>query len=97
MKVTYNLENKINYKLLPAQTSQQILKLLDKNYKSFFKSIKDYKKNPSKYLGRPRPPKYKDKYNLLIYTNQNSKIDLTNRTIKLSRIEFNFLILSSLP
>jgi len=87
MKVTYNLENKINYKLLPAQTSQQILKLLDKNYKSFFKSVKDYRKNPSKYLGRPKPPKYKDKYNLVIYTNQNSKIDLTNRTIKLSKID----------
>ena len=87
MKQTTNLENKINYKLLPAQTSQQILKLLDKNLKSFFKSIKDYEKNPSKYLGKPRPPKYKDKYNFLIYTNQNSKIDLINKTIKLSKID----------
>jgi len=87
MKNTYNLENSINYKLLPAQTSQQILKLLDKNFKSFFKSIKDYKKNPSKYLGKPKPPKYKKRYNLLIYTNQNSKINLVNRTIKLSKIQ----------
>jgi putative transposase len=86
MKETKNLENEINYKLLPAQTSQQILKLLDKNFKSFFKSIKDYEKNPSKYLGKPKPPKYKSRYNLLIYTNQNSKIDLINRAIKLSKI-----------
>ena len=84
MKQTTNLKNEINYKLLPAQTSQQILKLLDKNHKSFFKSIKDYEKNPSKYLGKPKPPKYKKNYNLLIYTNQNSEIDLINRTIKLS-------------
>ncbi len=92
MKITYNLEKAINYKLLPAQTSQQILKLLDKNYKSFYKSIKDYKNNPDKYLGKPKPPKYKDKYNLLIFTNQNSKIDLTNRTIKLSKIDNPIII-----
>jgi IS605 OrfB family transposase len=92
MKATYNLENEINYKLLPAQTSQQILKLLDKNYKSFFKSIKEYKSNPSRYLGTPKPPKYKKRYNLLIFTNQNSKIDLVNRTIKLSKIDTPIVI-----
>ena len=30
------------------------------NWKSYFSAIKDYKKNPSKYLGCPRPPKYKN-------------------------------------
>jgi putative transposase len=64
------------YKSLPAQTSQQILKLLDKNWKSFFKSIKDWTKNPSKYKGRPKLPKYKakDGVNILIFTNQQCKI-----------------------
>jgi len=63
----------IDYKQLPAKISQQILMLLDKNWKSFFKSIKDYKINPHKYDGRPSLPKYKDKTkgrNLLIYTIQ---------------------------
>ena len=41
-----------------ANSSQQILRTLDKNWKSFFKAIKDYKKNPDKYLGIPKPPKY---------------------------------------
>ena len=61
-----------DYKALPAQTSQQIIKLLYKNWKSFFVSIKDYKKNPSKYLGRPKLPKYKDKQgrNVVIFTGQ---------------------------
>jgi len=85
MKNTLNLEKEINYKLLPAQTSQQILKLLDKNYKSFFKSIKDYKSNPTKYKGTPKPPKYKKEYNILIYTNQNSKIK--DKSIKLSKVK----------
>jgi len=70
------LKESSEYKSLPAQTSQQILKLLDKNWKSFFKSIKDWTKNPSKYKGRPKLPKYKakDGVNILIFTNQQCKI-----------------------
>lgn len=66
-----------DYKNMPtAQCSQQILKLLDKNWKSFFASIKDWSKNPSKYLGRPKLPKYKAKDGrfILILTNQNVKL-----------------------
>lgn len=67
-----------DYKNMPISSSaQQCLKLLDKNWKSFFQSIKDYKKNPNKYLGRPKLPKYKSKNgrNILILTNQNCKIN----------------------
>ena len=46
------------WKLGLANSSQQILKTLDKNWKSFFKSIKDWKKHPTKYRGIPKPPKY---------------------------------------
>lgn len=69
--------NNFDYKNMPlASTSQQCLKLLDKNWKSFFQSIKDYRKNPNKYLGRPKLPKYRPKNsrNILILTNQNCKI-----------------------
>lgn len=69
--------NNFDYKNMPlASTSQQCLKLLDKNWKSFFQSIKDYNKNPNKYLGRPKLPKYKqkDSRNLIVLTNQNCKI-----------------------
>jgi len=76
MKVTPNLDGEINYYNLKAQTAQQILRLLEKNWKSYFKSIKDWKKNPNKYKGMPKPPGFRksgDKY-LIIFTNQNSKI-----------------------
>lgn len=53
--------NQTDYRALPAQCSQQIINLLEKNWKSFFKVIKDWKKNPKKYKGRPKLPKYKDK------------------------------------
>lgn len=66
-----------DYKNMPtAQSAQQLLRLLDKNWKSFFKSIKDWAKNKDKYLGRPKLPKYKDKNSryVLILTNQNVKL-----------------------
>ena len=47
-KIQKQLQSHETYKSLPAKVSQQILKLLDKNWLSFFKAIKDYSKNPSK-------------------------------------------------
>ena len=74
LQETMNLEGEINYRLLKAQVSQQCLKTLDKNIKSYVKSIKDYAKNKDKYNGCPRFPKYKKEVNQLIYTNQSSSI-----------------------
>ena len=61
---------------MPSQTAQQILKLLDKNWKSFFNSIKEWKEHPKKYQGRPKPPKYKKKNGefIIIFTNQQCRI-----------------------
>lgn len=76
-KIVKNKENDFDYRNMPLGSSaQQCLKLLDKNWKSFFASIKDYNNNPSKYLGRPKLPKYKPKNgrHILILTNQNCKI-----------------------
>lgn len=65
-----------NYKKLNGATSQQILKILDRSWKSFFEAIKDWKLNPSKYLGKPKLPGYKAKDGefLLVFTNQQVKI-----------------------
>ena len=59
-----------------AQSAQQILRLLDKNWTSFFKSIKDWSKHKDKYLDKPKLPKYKSKNGreILILTNQNVKL-----------------------
>ena len=46
-----------NYQALPIQSSQQTLRLLDKNWKSFFIAIKDWKHHPEKYLGKPKLPR----------------------------------------
>jgi putative transposase len=55
------LKNKNPYKNLPAQTSQQILRVLDKNWKSYFNALKEYRIDPTKFLGKPGIPKYKEK------------------------------------
>lgn len=64
------------YKALPAQTSQQILRLVMKNWKSYWKALKEYSKDKSKFLGRPKMPNYKRKNgeSIAIFTNQNSWI-----------------------
>ncbi len=61
------------YKALPRKVSQQVLRLLHKNWVSFFKAIEAWKADPSQFLGRPCLPKYKDKQhgrNILVYTIQ---------------------------
>lgn len=76
-KVMKSEENNKDYKnMISAQSAQQCLKLLDKNWKSFFSAIKDYSKHKEKYLGRPKLPKYlpKNGRNILIFTNQNCKL-----------------------
>ena len=66
-----------DYRTMPtAQSAQQVLKLLENNWKSFFRSIKDWAKHKEKYTSRPKLPKYKkkDSRNILILTNQNAKL-----------------------
>lgn len=66
-----------DYFALSPNSSQQILMILDKNWKSFFKAIKDWKSNSNKYLGRPKMPKYKKKTkgrNLVVFTINQVKL-----------------------
>src|SRR6266700_201590 len=61
------------YKALPAKVSQQILMVLDRNWKSFFEALAAYNEDPSNFCGRPKLPKYKHKTegrNILVYTIQ---------------------------
>ena len=60
--------------LIYVQSVQQILRKVQSSFDSFFKAIKDYKKNKNNYTGRPKLPRYKSsKYDELIITNQNFK------------------------
>lgn len=76
MKQTLNLNGECNYRLLKAQCSQQILRVLDKNIKAYCKSIKDWKKHQEKYKGMPRMPQYRKRGGMfnLFYTKQSATI-----------------------
>ena len=85
----------LDYSNMPlAQSAQQTLRLLDSNWKSFFKSVKDWSKNKRKYSGRPNLPKYKPKdgRSVLIITNQRLK--LTEDSIKFPKAFRGFAIKS---
>jgi len=61
------------YQALPRKVSNSILILIHKNWLAFFKANEEYKADPSKFLGRPKIPGYKDKEkgrNILIYDKQ---------------------------
>lgn len=69
------------YKGLGSQASQKTLQLLDKSWKSFFVTIKDWSKNPSKYLGKPKLPKYKKKNGRYIVMLKNIQVMIKNKYI----------------
>src|SRR5215469_16104792 len=72
-EVQKRMQSSDSYKALPAKVSQQILMVLDRNWKGFQEGLAAYYEDPSKFLGRPKPPKYKHKTegrNILVYTIQ---------------------------
>jgi len=69
--------NQVDYRALPSKTSQQIIKIVYENWNSFFKLVKIYNANKSKFKGVPKLPNYKDKIkgrNVVIFTNQQAKL-----------------------
>ena len=69
-------ENQDDYRALPAQTSQQVIKLLYKNWKAYFKLLKSYQKDKTKFSGCPKIPKYKPRgdkgHYVALFTNQQA-------------------------
>ncbi|WP_414621960.1 RNA-guided endonuclease InsQ/TnpB family protein [Calothrix sp. CCY 0018] len=62
-----------DYKSLPAKISQLIIKQVSNVFKSYLKAQAEYSKNPLKFRGKPRLPKYKHKEkgrNLLTFNYQ---------------------------
>ena len=72
--------------MMKKNGAQQIVFQVDKTMKSWFASLKSYKKDPSKFRGRPRIPSYKkkDELNCLTYTTADAKLQ-KDGTINLRR------------
>ena len=67
-----------NYRSLRYSVcAQQIIRLFQQNLRSYFASVKDYRKNPKKYTGMPRFPKFRksgERFQV-IFTNQVAKLN----------------------
>jgi putative transposase len=61
------------YQALPRKFSQQVLRMLDKNWQAFFAAMRVYRENPGKFRKRPGLPRYLHKTEgryALVYTIQ---------------------------
>jgi len=72
----YILKDKRAYRKLPSQTSQQILKLVNRNWRSYFRALEAFRANSIKFKNKPRIPRYKKKNgeSIVIFTNQQCRI-----------------------
>ena len=59
-------DNQQDFRALPSNVSQQTVKLVFKAWKSFFKALKSYRKDKSKFTSNPKLPKYKSKNGLYV-------------------------------
>ena len=88
-EVYHLIKASVDYKALPAKVSNQVLRVLERNWKSFLAASREFKINPKKFLGKPKLPKYKDKIkgrNIVIYElGALSKPGLRNGLVKLSK------------
>ena len=50
-----------DYQALPTKVSKQIIRRLDSAWSSYFAALREWKKQPNKFLGKPTIPKYKHK------------------------------------
>lgn len=61
------------FQALPAKVAQQVLRLLDTNWQSYFAACEAYVQDPAKFIKPPKMPGYKPKQdgrNILVYTIQ---------------------------
>lgn len=70
-------ENQVDFRNLPNHVSQQVIKQVFQNIKSWIKLRKDFDKNPGKYDNhQPHLPKYKKckKQNIVIFTTSSCRV-----------------------
>lgn len=64
-----------DYRALPAQSSQGIMKIVFQNWAAFFAGMKDYRNNPDKYTGKPNLPGYaRGRVKEVVFSNQDCVI-----------------------
>ncbi|MGL6342254.1 MAG: RNA-guided endonuclease InsQ/TnpB family protein [Waterburya sp.] len=57
----HQLKSGIDYKALPSKVAQLVIKQVSNSFNSYIKALIAYRKDSTKFLGKPKLPKYKDK------------------------------------
>ncbi|WP_338470837.1 transposase [Niallia sp. XMNu-256] len=70
-----------DYVSLPGQINQQVMKNCIQNWKSYFKSLKDYQVHPDKYKARPNIPGYLQK-------GSRKEVTLSNQICKIVNAKY---------
>ena len=80
------LKDEDYFAMTKNHSASQVIIQVDKTMKSWFAALKSYKKDPSKFRGRPRIPSYKkkDELNCLTYTYVDAKFQ-KDGTINISK------------
>ena len=76
-EMNFNLKSHELYKFCMSQPANCVLRRLDKNWKSFFKSIKDWKEHKEKYNAMPKLPKYLKKDGRFVWEIPNNACYIT--------------------
>lgn len=66
------IENDVDYRALPSPVAQQVLMMVDQNFKSFFNLLN--KKGRGEYFEKVRIPKYLDKEGMFIAVFPNNSL-----------------------
>ena len=76
MDAVFKTSNNKDYKSLPSHVNQGVMKQVYSDWSSFVEGAKEFRINPSKFKGRPKPPRYKTKgaTNSLVFSNQVCKV-----------------------
>ena len=68
---------------LPKQTAQHVVREACDNFSTWLKTLKEYNKNPSKFSGRPKMPKYKVSGGI-------STFKITNQVVTFNKTKFGY-------
>jgi IS605 OrfB family transposase len=81
-----------HYTALPAKVAQLVIKQISDSWKAYFEADSKYKVDPSKFTGRPKPPSYAHKRNLVKYNYQAISKTKFKKTRKVNPSKTNIFI-----
>lgn len=90
-------KNDKQYKDLMSQSSQCVLQVLERSWKSFFNGVKQYNKNSSMFLGEPKIPNYIRSNNWTWFLKNNQTYIKDNRLYFRLRAMNGYSFKTSIP